>query len=313
MSFKGIIFAVSVIGGLIIFSNASYLIFENEQVVITEFGAPVGEAISTPGLHFKKPFVQDVTRFDRRFLAWDGDPNQVPTKDKKFIFVDSYARWQIVDALQFFKRMRDERGAQSRLDDILDGETRNAIANNDLIDIVRSSNREAQNSSDPREQEFSTLDQIKVGKTAIEQEILAKANQRVSDLGIIVLDFRIKRINYVPEVREKVYERMKSERNRIADQFRSEGQGEASRINGEKERKLQEIQSEAERKAKEIKGRADAHAASIYAKAYNKTPQSRELYQFLRTLEAYEKTMDKNTSIILSTDSDFYRLLNRFN
>lgn len=289
--------------------QSTFLLQEGEQAIVTEFGKMVGDPITEPGLHFKTPFTQDVSFFDKRYIEWDGDPNQVPTSDKKFIFVDAFARWQIVDAKQFFIRMRDERGAQSRLDDILDGETRNAIASHDLLEIVRSTNRTALVDETDIENTSNVLDKITLGKSAIEKQILEKANQRTNDLGISISDFRIKRLNYVGEVREKVYDRMISERKRIADKFRSEGQGEASRINGEKERKLKEIQSEAERKASEIMGKADAQAAAIYARAYNKTPQARELYGFLRTLEAYEKTFDSKTSIVLSTDSEFYRLL----
>jgi membrane protease subunit HflC len=309
MKSKSVIAAVIVAVVTFFLFQSLFLVQEGEQAIITEFGAPVGEPITSPGVHFKMPFTQDVRFFDKRFIEWDGDPNQVPTADKKFIFVDTFARWQISDALQFYKRLRDERGAQSRLDDILDGETRNAIASHDLLEIVRSSNRTPLKDDNEAEGGANELGKIQLGRSAIEKMILAKANERTKDLGIVILDFRIKRLNYVQEVREKVYDRMISERKRIADKFRSEGQGEASRINGEKERKLKEISSEAERKAAEIMGKADAEAAAIYARAYNRTPQAKELYSFLRTLEAYEKTFDANTSIVLSTDSDFFRLL----
>jgi membrane protease subunit HflC len=284
---------------------------ESEQVVITQFGKPIGEPVTDPGVHFKLPFLQEANFFEKRFLEWDGDPNQVPTKDKKFIFVDAFARWQITDPLQFFKRLRDERGAQSRLDDILDGETRNAIAGHDLLEIVRSTNRKPEQSEEFSDIIEETLDSVGVGKPTIESEILANANQKASDLGIVILDFRIKRLNYVQEVRLKVYDRMISERNRIADKFKSEGQGEASRINGEKERKLLEIQSEAERRAQEIMGKADAEAANIYAQSYNRNNTSRQLYEFLRTMESYEKTFDGETSLILSVDSEFYQYLKK--
>lgn len=294
---------------LAVAASGIYIVDESEQVVITQFGKPIGQPVVEPGVHFKLPFLQEANFFEKRFMEWDGDPNQVPTKDKKFIFVDAFARWQITDPLQFFKRLRDERGAQSRLDDILDGETRNAIAAHDLLELVRSTNREPEQSEEFSDIIEEALDSVKVGKPTIEAEILANANKKASDLGIVVLDFRIKRLNYVQEVRLKVYDRMISERNRIADKFKSEGQGEASRINGEKERKLLEIQSEAERRAQEIMGRADAEAASIYAQAYNKNSTSRQLYEFLRTMESYEKTFDQQTSIILSVESDFYQYL----
>lgn len=294
---------------IVVFSGM-FEVKETEQVIITQFGKPVGKPITTPGVKFKIPFIQTAHFFDKRFLEWDGDPNQIPTEDKKFIFVDTYARWQIINPLQFFKRVRDERGAQSRLDDILDGETRNAVASNMLVELVRSSNRTPLQSSDTLDiDEAETLDSIKVGRGIIQRKVLERANAIAKDLGIKILDFRIKRINYVKEVRQKVYDRMISERNRIADKFRSEGQGEASRINGERDKELKRIQSEAYRSAEEIMGKADARAAFIYAKAYNQSPQSRELYNFMKTMESYEKTFDGKTSIILSTQSDFYHYL----
>ena len=250
-----------------------------------------------------------MNRFDKRFLEWDGDQNQVPTKDKKFIFVDSYARWQITDPLQFFRRLRDERGAQSRLDDILDGETRNAVASHDLVEIVRTSNREPDLDADIFEVIEDSLETIEVGRSAIQDIVLELANERASDLGIAVLDFRFKRINYVEEVRVTVYDRMISERNKIADLFRSEGQGEASRIEGEKERELLEIQSAAFREAREIRGRGDAEAAAIYNEAYNRNASTREFYEFVKAMEAYETAFDGETSVFLSTDSDFFKYL----
>jgi len=301
------IIVVAVVSAVIY--DGMYIVKESQQVIITQFGKPVGEAKINPGLKFKIPFIQKIHYFDSRFLEWDGDRNQVPTRDKKFIFVDSYARWQITDPLQFFKRLRDERGAQSRLDDILDGETRNAIANNNLVELVRSSNRDPREDATVIELVTDTLEAINVGRDSIQIQIQKLGNQRASDLGLEILDFRFKRINYVEDVRQRVYDRMISERQRIADKFRSEGEGEASRINGEKEKMLNQIQSEAFRKAEEIRGDADAEAANIYAEAYNRSSQARELYSFLRTLESYRKTIDSNTSIILSTQSDFYRLL----
>lgn len=297
--------------GLIVLSQGAYVVQEKEQVVVTQFGRPVGEAVTTPGLHFKVPFMQQANFFEKRYMEWDGDPNQVPTKDKKFIFVDTYARWQITDPLQFFKRLTNERGAQSRLDDILDGETRNFIANNNIEEAVRTSNRTPfmMASDSAKGVESDSLMKISVGREKIQQMILESANKQTGDLGIEILDFRFKRINYVKEVRDQVYERMKSERFRIADKFRSEGQGEASRINGEKERELKKIQSEAFRTAEEIKGKADAEAAAIYADAYNKSAQARELYAFLKSMETLEKTFSNQTSVILSTESELYKYL----
>jgi modulator of FtsH protease HflC len=293
-------------------ANSFYILDETQQAIVTQFGKPVGEPRVNPGLKFKTPFIQKVQFFDKRYLEWDGDPNQVPTKDKKFIHVDTYARWEITNPLQFYIRLRDERSGQSRLDDILDGETRNAIASNDLIEIVRSSNREPEITEEFMEA-LDSLERISVGRARIEDIILQKANERTADLGVRILDFRFKRINYVDEVRDRVYDRMISERNRIADQFRSEGQGEARKIEGNKERDLAKIQSEAVRQAEEIKGRADAEATAIYASAYNKNSQSRELYRFMRSMESFEKSMDEKTNLILTTDSEFYRYLKRIN
>ena len=242
-------------------------------------------------------------------MEWNGDPNQVPTKDKKFIYVDTYARWQITDPLQFFKRLTNERGAQSRIDDILDGDTRNFIANNNIEEAVRTSNRTPVSSDS--EIISDSLAVIYVGRERIQKEILASANKQTADLGIEILDFRFKRINYVQEVQDQVYERMKSERFRIADKFRSEGQGEASRINGEKERELKSIQSNAFKEAEQIKGKADAAAASIYAQAYDQSSQSRNLYSFLKSMETFEKTFDNKTSIFISTDSELYKYLKK--
>lgn len=309
MNIKSILITAVVFIAFLFLKSSIYIVDEKTQVVVTEFGKPVGEAITEPGLYFKTPFVQTINKFEKRFLEWDGDPNQVPTKDKKFIYIDTYARWQITDPLQFFKRMTDENGAQSRLDDILDGETRNYIANNNIEEAVRTSNRTPLEADSMAGALRDTLVKIFVGREKIQQEILKSANEQASGLGIEILDFRIKRINYVEEVQVQVYERMKSERFRIADKFRSEGQGEASRINGEKERELKVIQSEAFKKAEQIKGRADAKAASIYSSAYNKSGQSKELYGFLKSLETFEATFDKETSVILSTNSDLYKYL----
>ncbi len=289
----GIIIALSVLGGVF------FIVDETQQVIVTQFGKPVGKPITTPGLHMKVPFIQNINYFDKRFLAWDGDPNQIPTKDKRFIWVDTYARWHITDALLFFQRLRDERGAQSRLDDILDGETRNAIAKHVLIELVRSS------SPEKPEGEQGTLT-IKFGREQLEQEVLKAASSRVTNLGIEILDFKFKRINYVEEVRKEVYYRMISERKRIAEEYRSEGAGEAARISGEKDRELKTITSEAYRKTQEIRGKANSQAADIYAAAYNKDP---EFYRFTRTMESFTKIMDDNTTLVMSTDGDLLKYL----
>ena len=304
-----IILALAIVLLFIVFFASVYFVNETQQVVITQFGKPVGKPITTPGLKLKAPFIQKANYFDKRFLEWDGDPNQIPTRDKKFIFVDTYARWQITDPLQFFKRLTNERGAQSRLDDILDGETRNYIAAHNLEEAVRTSNRKPISSGVVGELTGDSLVNIKVGRQKIQHMILESANKQTRELGIEVLDFRFKRINYVEEVRRQVYERMKSERFRIADKFRSEGQGEASNINGEKERDLKTIQSEAFKEAEEIKGKADGEAAAIYSKSYDRAPQSRSVYSFLKSMETFERTFDKETAIIMTTDSDLYKYL----
>ena len=293
---------------LILLANLMYVVKETEQVIITQFGKPVGDPIDTPGLKFKLPLVQKVHRFDRRFLEWDGDPNELPTRDKRFIQVNTYARWRISDPLLYFQRLRDERGAQTRLDDILDGETRNAIAKFDVVEVVRSSNREAEQSNLVPEEQVN-LDPIEYGREAVRLEILTNAQARTTDLGIEILDLQFKRINYVQDVQRKVYERMIAERRRIADRFRSEGQGEAMRIRGEKDRDLLEIQSEAYRQAEELKSDADARATEIYAAAYGRNAQTQDFYGFLKTLESYPAVFDKSSTLVLSTDGDFYRYL----
>jgi len=308
MKTKYIAYSIGILILLVLFFGSVFVLDETEQAIVTQFGKPVGGSRVNPGLNFKVPGIQKGQRFDKRYLKWDGYPNQVPTQDKKFIFVETYARWQITDPLQFYIRLRDERSGQSRLDDILDGETRNAVASFELLDIIRSSNRTPEISEEYL-QELESLDSIKVGREKIEKQILEKAKVRCADLGINILDFRIKRINYVEEVRNNVYDRMISERNRIADKFRSEGQGEASKIRGNKERDLALIQSEAVKQSEQIRGRADAKATSVYAASYNKTAASRELYGFSRAMEALEKSFDDKTSLILTTDSELYRYL----
>ncbi len=305
---KNTIFIIVAVVMFILAWNSTFIVDERNQAIVTQFGRPIGDPVSDPGLKFKLPFVQKVQYFDRRFLEWDGDANQIINLDQTLIFVDTFARWQITDPLQFFLRLRDESNAQSRLDDILDGETRNAVASNELLELVRSTNREPEVTDDYLG-EIEVLEEITVGRDAIEALVLERANERVSDLGIRILDFRFKRVNYSDEVQQTVFERMISERNRIADQFRSEGEGEARAIVGEKDRDLAQIRSEARREAQEIRGRADAEATRIYAEAYNRNNQTRELYEFIRTMEAFEKTMDDKTTIILSTDSDFFKFL----
>jgi len=295
---------------LMTISGAFYVVPEYEQIIITQFGKPVGDPVVTPGIKAKLPFVQKVHRFEKRFLEWDGDPNQLPTRDKRFIWVNCYARWRITDPLLFFQRLRDERGAQTRLDDILDGETRNAIAKYDVLEVVRSTNREAERTEIEAGDE-ARLETIETGRDLIRMEILANAQQRTSNLGIEILDVQFKRINYVQEVQRSVFERMIAERKRIADRFRSEGEGEASRISGERERELLRIQSEAYKTAQEIRGHSDAEATNIYAAAYDRSTQSREFFTFLKTMESYERAVGKDSRLVLTTDSDFYRFIKR--
>jgi membrane protease subunit HflC len=304
-----IVIALAVIALLIllVISGVFYVVDETKQVVITQFGEPKGEPITTPGLKLKMPFIQRANYFEKRFLEWDGDSNEMPTKDKRFIYVDTYARWRRTDPLKFFQRLRDERGAQTRLDDILDGETRNTVARHNLIEVVRTSNRELARSDESLEarleEEFQA---IKFGRDVLATEVLTAAAGRTGDLGIEILDFRFKRINYVPKVQQEVYFRMISERKRMAEQFRSEGLGESARISGEKERELKLISSEAYRQAQEIKGRADAEAADIYARAYNRDA---EFYRFYKSMQVLKTALDEETVLLLGTDGEFLRYL----
>ena len=305
--FFSVIIAIGIISILLIFGGAFYIVNESEQVVITQFGKPVGDPVTTPGLKIKKPFLETANYFDKRFLAWDGEPKQVSTRDKRFININTYARWRISDPLQYAKRLFDESKALTRLGSVLEGATQNAIANHDLIELVRSSNREyLANNADNEQQSNKDKAIIKSGRDELTKEILELAKESTTDLGIEILDFQFKRINYVPEVRKKVYERMISERKRIAEEFRSQGAGESARISGQKDRDLKEITSDAYRRSQEIKGKADAEAANIYAAAYNKDAS---FYRFMRTMEIYRETLDKETVLVLSTDGEFLKYL----
>jgi len=287
--------------------SGTYTLTENEQAVMTRFGEPVGEPISNPGLHLKMPFADTVNRFDKRWLDWRGDPNQIPTKDKKYIWVDTFGRWRIVEPLRFFQRLRDERNAQSRLDDIIDGETRNAIASFPLIDAVRTSNRAFDDDEYMAKAEGDAAEEpVSIGRDRLTRQIRDRAAAVVREFGVELVDVQVRRINYVDEVQLKVFERMISERRRIAERSRSEGAGRAAEIRGQRERELKSIRSEAYRKAQETTGRADAEAAAIYSDAFGKDV---EFYQFLTTLEAYPTAIDRSTSLFLSTDSEFYRYL----
>ncbi|MFQ6615691.1 MAG: protease modulator HflC [Fidelibacterota bacterium] len=303
-----VLIVIVVVLVVLVLGGSFFVVDETQQVVITQFGEPKGEAIDTPGLKLKLPFIQKANYFDKRFLEWDGVTNQVPTRDKRFIHVDTYARWRIHDPLKYFQRLRTEIAAQSRLDDILDGETRDVVASHDLIEVVRSTNREFQVTEEVGKQEDTRRETIERGRANLAKDVLAAARSRAEDLGVEILDFRFKRINYVEEVRREVYSRMISERQRIAEQFRSEGAGQSARISGQKERELKEITSEAYRRAQEIKGKADAEAADIYASAYNRDP---EFYRFFKTMEIFKQTLDDETVLVLSTDGDFLRFLGR--
>jgi membrane protease subunit HflC len=291
---------------LIGLASSLYVVNMTEQVIITQFGEPVGDPVITPGLKIKVPFLQTVNRFDKRFLAWDGERNEIPTKDKRYIWVDTYARWRIVDPLLFFQRLRDERGAQSRLDDIIDGATRTAVAKNELVEMIRSTNRPPEDLQVDSDEESAILKEIKKGRDEIVQEIFEEASKKVEDFGIEILDVQLKRINYIESVQRDVFDRMIAERQRIAERFRSEGQGEAARIRGERERDLKRIQSEAYREAQEIRGKADGEAIRIYAEAYNRDPS---FYAFMKSLETYEKTVDPQTTFVLTTNSDLLRFI----
>lgn len=296
---------VVVIVVLIVVAGSLYSIDQTQQVVITQFGEPIGDPIIEPGLRVKIPFVQKVNYFERRILSWDGLPTEVPTKDKRFIWVDTTARWRIVDPLKFLQSVGTERTALGRLDDIIDSATRNQITSHLLYELVRDSGREFVETEVSLEIEEEILE-VKFGREVITRAILAEAAQIVPQFGIELVDVRIKRVNYVERVREGIYARMIAERRRVAEQFRSEGQGKRAEIEGRRTKELQRITSEAYRTAQQIQGKADAEATNIYADAYNKDPK---FYSFLRTLEIYENTMDENTWLILTTNSDFYRYL----
>jgi membrane protease subunit HflC len=294
--------------------SSVYTVSEVEQVIITQFGKPVGDPVTTAGLKLKLPFIQEVNPIDKRVLEWDGNPSDMPTKDKLYISVDLFARWRITDPLQYFLRLRDERSAQSRLDDILGSETRNAVAKHELIEIIRTTKdrvplRDAFLTNAEQKLDMGALVPIQKGRKLVEQEIFAAAAEKVRVFGIELLDIRFKRINYNDSVRPKIYDRMISERRQIAERFLSEGNGEAARIRGNRVRELNKIQSEAYRQVEEIRGLADAKASEIYAGAYNQSPQAVAFYEFTRTLQAYKTIIAQNTTLVLSTDSDLFKFL----
>ena len=291
---------------LFVLYQGIFTVDETRQVVITQFGKPVGDPITEPGLNFKIPFVQTVNYFPKNLLQWDGDPSQIPTLDKTYIYVDTFARWKIIDPLKFFQTVNNVVGGLARLDDIIDAAVRNFIAQNPLIETVRWTNRELDVTEEGMEQTTHkrVMAEITTGRQNIVKGILNQANPKLKEFGILLIDVQIKRLNYVEEVRRSVYGRMIAERKQIAERFRSEGEGESRKIEGDRERDLKEITSVAYRKSQEIKGKADAEATLIYARAYNEDP---DFYSFLQTLDIYKKTMDKDTTLVLSTDSDFLR------
>jgi modulator of FtsH protease HflC len=293
--------------GIVLLFASTFQVGEWEQVIVTQFGQPVGGPRAEAGLHFKIPFVQKVHRLDRRYLEWDGIPTRIATRDRRFLLVDGFARWRIDDPLLFYQRVRDERLAQTRIDDIMDGEIRNAVSRHDLIENVRSTNRPRDEIVVDLEVEDAIFDSIGVGRARIAQEITQRANARLlTELGIELLDFRFKRTDYVEEVQDDVFARMTSERYRAAEEFRSMGAGEQARIRGMRERELSRIRSEAIRDAEETRGRADAEAARLYAEAHRQAP---DFYEFVRSLEAAARVLDEGSTLVLGSDSRLFRVL----
>lgn len=302
---------LSAVAAVLIYSSV-YTLDEAEQAVIVQLGAPVGDPVVNPGLHFKLPFVQEVRRYEKRVLSWDGDPNQIPTRGEQFISVDTTARWRIADPLVFMQRVQNERGATNRLNDILDSVVRDKISSTDLVEIVRSKDWKVSKEDLARVQlsgeddEEILLKKVQTGRQELVKSIFTQAASQMPELGIELIDIRIKRIDYVEAVEQRVFDRMIAERQRIAEQFRSEGEGLAAEIDGDTKRQLAEIQSEAEREAQGIRGRADAEASKIYSDAFGADP---EFYAYLRTLESYSKTVGKSSTLVLGTDSEYYRYL----
>ncbi|MBW2312233.1 MAG: protease modulator HflC [Deltaproteobacteria bacterium] len=304
---KGVIYGVIIVVILFLL-GAVYVVDETEQVVITQFGKAIGDPKTDPGLYFKLPVIQRATYFPKNLLEWDGDPGQIPTLDKTFIWVDTFARWKIIDPLKFFETVNNVYAGLGRLDDIIDPAVRNFVTSYPLIETVRMTNRELGTLEEELDKvpEISPLGEVKVGRATITKGIMEQAQPKVAKFGIELVDVKIKRLNYVEEVQRTVYERMIAERRQIAEKFRSEGKGEARKIEGDKERDLKKISSEAYRKAQEIKGKADAEATKIYAQAYG---ADTDFYAFVKTLDIYKKTLDKDSTLVLSTDSEFFKYM----
>lgn len=312
MKITAIVSAIAALFLILVLGGAFFTVRETEIVILTQFGRPVGEPITEPGLHWKTPFVQDVTRLEKRVLEFDGPSTQMPTKEKTYIEVDTFARWRIADPATFFVVLRDERSAQSRLEDIIGSETRASVASSDVIEIVRADkNRVATIDAEAQANNASQLRPASRGRLEIEQEIKSASAPKLLPLGIELLDVRIKRVNYTASVLGDIHRRMISERAQIAQRFRSEGEGEAARILGKKERELRQIESVAYKSVQEIRGAADAEAARIYAEAYDQSPEAREFYGFLKTLETYRAVLGSDTNLVLSTDSELFRLLHQ--
>jgi membrane protease subunit HflC len=309
MKNKGILVAIVVAVVAVLVYNAAYTVDETEQVIITQFGRIVGTPKTDPGLRFKVPFIQHANYFAKNLLDWDGDPGQIPTLDKTFIWVDTFARWKITDPIKFFQTVNNQFSAVGKLNDIIDPATRNFITSHSLIEAVRKSSRLLDTSDVEVEDRIRTSYAVTVGREKITEGILKQAQPKLAQFGIELVDVKIKRINYVEQVRNSVYGRMIAERKQIAEKYRSEGKGEAQKILGERERDLQEITSEAYRTAQEIKGKADAEATIIYAEAYGVDPQ---FYSFVQTLEIYDQSLDEKNTLILSTDSEFLKYLKEY-
>ncbi|MFZ0727157.1 MAG: protease modulator HflC, partial [Desulfobacterales bacterium] len=307
MNFKGPIIGIVLLIAAVVIYQSAYIVNETEQVVVTQFGRIIGSPVTSPGLKFKVPFIQNANYFPKNLLDWDGDPGQIPTLDKTFIYVDAFARWKIVEPVKFFQTVNNPFNAIGRLNDIIDPAVRDSITSNRLIEVVRNSNRELDTSEigsedEPSERRPSLM--ISAGRQNITQGILKQAQPKLAPFGIELVDVKIKRINYVEEVRQSVYDRMIAERRQIAEKFRSEGKGEAQKIRGDKERELKLITSEAYRVAQEIKGKADAESTRLYAEAFGVDP---EFYSFVRTLEIYRESLDEKNSLVLTTDSEFLK------
>ena len=309
MKNKGIFVVIVVVVAAILVYQGAYTVNETEQVVITQFGRIVGTPKTDPGLKFKVPFIQRANYFPKNLLAWDGDPGQIPTLDKTFIWVDAFARWKITDPIKFFQTVNNQFNAIGKLNDIIDPAVRNFITSHSLIEAVRKSSRSLDMSDVDAENTIRTTYSVSVGREKITQGILQQAQPKLAQFGIELVDVKIKRINYVEQVRKSVYGRMIAERKQIAEKYRSEGKGEAQKILGERERDLQEITSQAYRKAQEIKGKADAEATIIYAESYGVDP---EFYSFVQTLEIYDQSLGEKNTLILSTESEFLKYLKEY-